>query len=67
MEPYSDASATEVLAAALRIDSFMQAFYRHAAQMAPSEATADLFANHADAVKAKKQDQASSASFLEDI
>ena len=65
--PNSDANAIEVLAAALRIDAFMQDFYRRAAQMAPSEATAELFANLADAIEEKKQDQASNASLLEDI
>jgi rubrerythrin len=66
-QPNSDASATEVLAAALRIDAFMQAFYQRAAQMAPSESIRDLFENLAEAVKAKQQDQASNVSFLEDI
>ena len=63
----SDASANVVLAVALKIDAFMQTFYHRAAQMAPSEPIRDLFENLAEAVKAKQQDQASSASFLEDI
>jgi len=66
-QPNSNANATEVLAAALMIDAFMLSFYRRAAQMAPSEASADLFANLADAIEEKKRDQASNASLLEDI
>jgi hypothetical protein len=63
--PHTDAA--EVLSVALEIDSSMQAFYRRAAQMAPSEAITKLFENLADAIKDKKRDQASNTSLIQDI
>ncbi|MGD8700815.1 MAG: hypothetical protein PVG51_00375 [Desulfosarcina sp.] len=66
-QPDSNASPGDVLAAALRIDSSMQALYRHAARMAPNEPIRDLFNSLAEAVKSKKQDQASNASLLKDL
>jgi hypothetical protein len=65
--PHSKASTAEVLSVALKIDSFMQTFYRRAAQMAPSEAVGEVFRNLAEAVKAKKRDQASNVALFEDI
>jgi hypothetical protein len=66
-QPNPHADAAEVLSVALKIDSFMQSFYRRAAQMAPSEESAELFGNLADAINDKKRDQASNASLLEDL
>ena len=65
--PNPHADAAEVLSVALKIDSSMQSFYRRAAQMAPSEAIAELFGNLADAIKDKKRDQASNASLIQEI
>jgi len=66
-EPAPDADVKDILSTARRVDSFMQSFYRRAAQMAENEEMRDVFENLAQAVEAKEKDATLNADFMEDI
>ena len=66
-QPDAASGASEVIAVALAFDDCMQAFYQRASEMAPSQAIRDMFASLADAMAAKKRDEALNASQVQDM
>lgn len=66
-QPDETTSAPEVLAVALEFDDHMHAFYQRASEMAPSQPVREMFDSLAEAMAAKKRDEAMNATQIQDI
>jgi rubrerythrin len=66
-QPDAGVGIPGILAAALELDSCMQAFYRRAAEMAQIPEVRKMFTNLVEAVAAKKRDAALNTALMKDV